>query len=326
MLDVFTPNAFRLLKLTAAINNTKYAPGRISSLGWFGESGIATLDAAVEMQDGVLTLLDPKPRGAAGTQVRGEKRNVRSFRVPHIPESSALYADEVQGIRAFGSDSQAEVFNTRLNERLTIMRRNIDYTIEAHRLSAVKGIMKDANGADHNLFTEFGVTQQTVAFALTTSTTKIRQKVLNVIEKVEEQLDGVPFSGIRVLCGATFWADFIEHDMVKETYLNTAMANEVRGDPTLSFEYAGATWERYRGTSDVQIADTEAYAVPEGVPELFITRFAPADYVETVNTIGLPYYSKGEVMKFGKGAELEAQSNPLNLCTRPSAVIKLTRT
>jgi hypothetical protein len=29
-------------------------------------------------------------------------------------------------------------------------------------------------------------------------------------------------------------------------------------------------------------------------------------------------------MRFGKGVDLEAQSNPLNLCTRPRAVIKLT--
>ena len=69
--------------------------------------------------------------------------------------------------------------------------------------------------------------------------------------------------------------------------------------------------------------DDEAYAVPKGVPERFITRFAPADYMEAVNTNGLPYYAKQEAGKFGKAVELEAQSNPLHLCTRPRAVIKL---
>jgi hypothetical protein len=83
-------------------------------------------------------------------------------------------------------------------------------------------------------------------------------------------------------------------------------------------------WERYRGTSQVKIPDNEAYAVPMGVDGLFVTRFAPADYNETVNTRGLPYYAKGEPMKFGKGWEMEAQSNQLNLCTRPAAIIKLT--
>ena len=59
--------------------------------------------------------------------------------------------------------------------------------------------------------------------------------------------------------------------------------------------------------------------------ERFITRYAPADYMETVNTIGLPLYAKQELMRMNKGVELEAQSNPLNLRTKPRAVIKLTK-
>ncbi|MCB1718608.1 MAG: major capsid protein, partial [Candidatus Competibacteraceae bacterium] len=73
------------------------------------------------------------------------------------------------------------------------------------------------------------------------------------------------------------------------------------------------------------IADDEAYVVPRNVPGLFITRFAPADYMETVNTMGLPIYSKSEPMKMNRGIEMEAQSNPIHLCTRPNAVIKLTK-
>ena len=44
-----------------------------------------------------------------------------------------------------------------------------------------------------------------------------------------------------------------------------------------------------------------------------------------VNTIGLPLYAKQELMRMNKGVALEAQSNPLNLCTKPRAVIKLTK-
>ena len=46
--------------------------------------------------------------------------------------------------------------------------------------------------------------------------------------------------------------------------------------------------------------------------------------METVNTLGLPYYAKQEVMKFNKGVEIETQSNPICLNTLPEAVIKLT--
>lgn len=317
-------NLFRLQTLTAAINNVKFAPSRIAGLGLFDERGITTVDASIEIQDGVLQLIDAKPRGAPGTPVFGKNRKIHSFRVPHLPETATVRADEVQGVRAFGSDNAAEAVQTRVNERLEIMRRNIDYTIEAHRLAAIGGSFYDANGAVTSLFTLFGLAQQSEAMGLNVDTTKLREKSLNVIEKVEGALDGVSYTGIHAFCGKDFWKALIEHKAVKETYLNAVQASELRGDPRLTFEFGGITWERYRGTSAVKIADAEALAFPLGTPNLFITRFAPADYTETVNTIGLPYYAKGDPMKFDKGWDLEAQSNPLNICTRPHAVIKLT--
>ncbi|MOA17817.1 hypothetical protein D3C78_1380860 [compost metagenome] len=72
------------------------------------------------------------------------------------------------------------------------------------------------------------------------------------------------------------------------------------------------------------IHDDQALLIPEGVPELYISCFAPADYMETANTQGLPYYSKLEPLPFNKGMAGEAQSNPLHLCTRPRAQILLT--
>jgi len=63
--------------------------------------------------------------------------------------------------------------------------------------------------------------------------------------------------------------------------------------------------------------------VPEGKPGLFLTRFAPANYNETVNTKGLPYYVKSKAKDFDKGVDMEGQSNPMNLCTSPLAVRRI---
>ena len=100
------------------------------------------------------------------------------------------------------------------------------------------------------------------------------------------------------------------------------LRNDVRG----GFRFGDVFWEEYRGQVGAQkfIADGEAYLIPEGVSDLFVTHYAPADYMETVNTIGLPYYAKQEVMDFNKGIMVETQSNPISLCTRPRAVVKLT--
>ena len=235
-------------------------------------------------------------------------------------------ADEVQGIRAFGSDNQARAINDVRDGRLAKMKSQIDYTIEAHRLSALQGQYYDAAGNLTSLFTEFGVTQQTVAMALPTAGTVVKSKVSQVLETIEAQLDGIAFTGVTVYCGSTFFKSFINHPNVEKFYTNWQAANVLNTDPRAPFPFMGMSFVRYRGSSAVKIADTEAYAVPTGVRDLFITRFAPANFVEAVNTQGLPYYAKMEPMEMNKGIIIEAQSNPINLCTRPSAVIKLTET
>ena len=103
------------------------------------------------------------------------------------------------------------------------------------------------------------------------------------------------------------------------------LAAALRGEPREAIEFGGIVFERYRGNVGgvPYVPEDRAFAVPEGVPDLFITRFAPGDYMETVNTNGLPYYASQEIMKHSKGVEMEAQSNPINLCTRPHAVVEL---
>jgi len=160
----------------------------------------------------------------------------------------------------------------------------------------------------------------------------VRQICGQAINVIEDALDATSYDGVDVYCGRTFWLNLIEHKSVRETYLNTVQAAELRGDPSgYEFEFGGLTFKRYRTGSKAAaanaagarfIADTECRFVVRGVPGLFITRFAPADYVETVNTLGLPRYAKQIPMRNGKGIELEVQSNPINLCTQPAVLLK----
>jgi Phage major capsid protein E len=54
---------------------------------------------------------------------------------------------------------------------------------------------------------------------------------------------------------------------------------------------------------------------------------APADFVETANTISLPRYAKQAVdQQFARWVMLHVQSNPLPICTRPRVLIKGKRT
>ena len=78
----------------------------------------------------------------------------------------------------------------------------------------------------------------------------------------------------------------------------------------------------------MKVGDANARFFPMGIPGLFLTRFAPANYIEALNTKGLPKYAKAapDPSGFNKFINLEAQSNPLNLCTKPLVLRKGTLT
>lgn len=151
-------------------------------------------------------------------------------------------------------------------------------------------------------------------------------KCAEILDAQDDVLGNITSTGAHAYCGKTLWAKLIAHKSVREAYLNWQAAAQLMGDRRQPFEFGGITWERYKGKigNTPFVVDDRAHVVPMGVPELFISAFAPADYMETVNTEGMPYYSKLEMMKFGKGVEGEAQSNPLHLCTRPASVRELT--
>ena len=102
---------------------------------------------------------------------------------------------------------------------------------------------------------------------------------------------------------------------------------ELRGETEAPVDFGGIRWVKYRGAvgGTQMIHPDEAYVIPMGVPGLALGRFAPGDWLDTVNTIGLPGYAVGKIREDNKGVDIEMQSNPLHLLTRPRAVIKLTR-
>jgi hypothetical protein len=130
--------------------------------------------------------------------------------------------------------------------------------------------------------------------------------------------------------GADFFDDLITHSEVATAYegfLDGAFLRQ--GQARGSFEYAGIVFEEYRGgVGTVDFTDaSNAYFFPVGVPGLFRQYNAPADFVETANTIGLPRYAKQAVdQQFARWVMLHVQSNPLPICTRPRVLIRARRT
>lgn len=69
-----------------------------------------------------------------------------------------------------------------------------------------------------------------------------------------------------------------------------------------------------------------AKVVPTGVPGMFIQAFAPADTLDTigVGAMGTPYWVQGYQIDGGnRGWHIEAQTNCVMVCTRPTAVLTI---
>lgn len=329
MLDVFRSDAFHFTKLVAGINKVPYIPTRIGSLNLFAPEGVSTLTVAIEMQNNVLTLVPTAPRGTSG-EVKGvERRTVRNFNTVHLPQRVAVMADEVAGLRAFGSETEEETAMRLLMKKATVARRDLDITHEWQRMGALKGQVIDADGSSVlvNYFTEFGVSQSTKSIALSNTATKVLQVVVELKRQVEDKLGGTMMSGLRVLCSAEFFDALTGHPAVIEAY-KYQQSNFLRTDNRDGFEFGGVIWEEYRGTIGATrfIAANKAYAVPEGVADLFKTFYSPAPYMETANTTGLPFYMKQKNLDYDVGVEYQVQSNPLHMCTRPDAIVELTAT
>lgn len=327
-LDIFNDDAFSVTSLTKAVNDLPHKPGRIGQLGYFEEKGITTTAAFIEKRGTTVSLVASAARGSSGEVVNGDKSKLVPISTVHLPQRATILADAVQNVRAFGSETEVETVQTLVNQRTAKMRRNIDVTMEYQRIGAIKGIVLDADGTSEllNLYDVLGVSQTTHSLVLGTAGTKVRNKVVESKRKIEAQLGGLMYTGLRAFCSAGFFDAFVGHSNVEAAFDRYMDGQFKRDDLRGGFWFAGVYWEEYRGKvgSIDFIADGDAYLVPEGVPDLFETNFAPADYMETVNTIGLPYYAKQEVLRMNKGVELETQSNPISICTRPTAIVKLT--
>lgn len=323
---IFSSDVFALESLTASINQASYRPRHISRMGLFEEQGIATTHAVIEREGRELALVPAKPRGAPGQVVGADKRDAVRFEAVHLPTVATVLADEVQNVRMFGSADSHQALDMVVKARLAKMAARLEATSEYHRVGAIRGKIFDADRSTVlvDLYAAFGIEQPTLSFALADGATDIRGKCLDVLEMIEDGLGETLFDGVAVICGSSFWRKLTAHQSVRETFLYQE-GQKLRADGRDALYFGGITFERYRGGVGAApfIPPTKAYAVPLGAPDMFITRFAPADYNEAVGTLGLPMYSSSEELPHGKGVTLEAQSNPIHLNTRPQAVIEL---
>lgn len=306
-LDFFTNTA-----LLEAVASLPYVPSQLSSL--FETRPLPGTQLALEEQPAqTTTVMTATPRGTPSKAITMARRKVHTWTTAHYRQDGAVYADEVLNARAAGADAMGELIVQRRDATLALLRQNLDATLEYLRMSCLL--------APGNAFGNIG-SEQTIAFA--NDATKVRAEIFTkIVKPLETALGGVPFTGIQVWCSDGMWEKVISNADIRTTYLNLANARALTGDTRDMVTWGGVTFERYRGAGSTVITTDKAVVVPTGVPAMFLQAFAPADTLDAVGAgaLGSPFYTQAYPIDDGnRGWGLEMQTNPVMVCTRPSAV------
>lgn len=328
MIDPFK-DGFSLTQLSQAINVLPNMYSRYGDSGLFPFKGQATNTVTIEMKNGVLALVQTTPWGGPAPKNKTGKRNVRSFVVPHTPFEDTVKAADVIGIRQFGTEGTLETVAQKVNDKLQEMKNKIDQTMEWRKMGALRGIVLDADGTTviENYFTAFGVTQKVIDFQLDVTTTDVPAKCTELARWIEDNLQGERMTSIQVDVSPEFYDALIGHDSIEKIYLGWAeAANRIGADLRKGFTVRGVTFSEYRATVDGHrfIDAGDGYAYPLGTVETFANFGAPADFVETVNTIALPYYARQKNTDFNRGIDLHVQANQLPMLMRPALSVRVT--
>lgn len=332
--DIFNNDAFSLGTLTGEINKEPFVPHQVSDLGIFEEKSINTTMLVMDEYEGTLSLIPATERGGPANQNKHGKRVARAIEVPHFPLEDKVKAEEVQNARGFGATTKLMSVQELVMRRLREMKKKHDATLEYGRIGALKGQVLDSDGVTVllDLFAHFNVEQDEIDCTLGTANVEAIGFCEDILNSVDDSLGALTSDGVMALCGRDFFKRFITLPSVQKAYQfymenGGRNLNPLRDDTRYKgFQFGGIIWGVYRGkVGNVPfVEDMEAHAFPLG-NDLYETNFAPADYLETVNTPGLPMYAKLCPDPSGKNKHvvLDTQSNQISIAKRPDALKKL---
>lgn len=338
-IDIFNDDAFRSVEITAALDEVPYRPQWLGDLNLFEERNISTETIAIEKRDGVLTLVPITPRGAPLPQPTRNPRNIRDFRTVRVAKGDRLNASEIQGIRAFGTESELDQVQAETLRRMDSLRNDVELTHENMRLASLTGLLVDADGSEiYNYFDLWDIAQPAeIDFDLDNASPAdgaLQAKCRLVKETMRRNSKGAWSRGVRVyaLVGDDFWEMLIRHPEVAETYqeylvqadARRAFANIEEGWGE-EFVFGGIRWVHYIGSDDhaVEIPTTKARFFPVGAPGAFLRVNAPGESMDDVNRPGRPFYALTIPDKDRNFyVDLEVYSYPLYLPTRPAMLLR----
>jgi len=323
---------FEVTDLTEELNLIPNTWGLINELGIFNAEGVTQHTVTVESTSGTLSVIPDTVRGNRTTVNKNDTRSIYAFGIPHFPLDDAVSPADLQGKRAYGSD-QADTEAAVVARKLERIRRNHAVTLEAARAYAITtgAIYAPSGTIVNNYYTTFGITRKEIDFVLGTTTTEVPAKIEEAIAHImDTQLSGESVSSVTALCSPEFFAKLIAQAGVKDAYkyyssTQEPLRNRLGSGVYRRFSHGGMDFIEYRGSYNGTrlIPSGDAYALPMGTMDTFMSYFSPANKMSLVNTIGQEAYVFQYRDAKDEGLLLQSESNHIALVRRPATVVRL---
>jgi hypothetical protein len=331
-MDVFNQDAFSVRSLTAAVDKVGFTPQYLATIpGLFVPPPLGQPREAaiwIETRENGPALIQTSPRGAPPKEKSGDNRQARPFVTSRLAEKSRITAATLDGIRAFGSESEVQQVQTEVARRQALIKNDFELTKENMRLGAVQGKMIDADGSViYDWATAFG---QSIPgeFDFTLGQAddgSIRTQCSAVVRSVTRGLKGLGGAnvGIRSIASDSFWDELTSAKETRETFKFQEGQQLRNGVAWVEFNYGGITFANYRGTDDgstVAVPADKAIFFPVGAG-IFQEAYAPGERFELLGQPGEPAYSYMVLDKDRNSwADVEMYSYPLLVCVQPQAL------
>lgn len=329
-------SAYDIVDYSQELNLIANTYGLVNELGIFSEQSVTQNVVQLESRANTIGLVADQHRGFRNQVSKDDNRKAYAFTLTHHPLDDYLTARELVGVRAYGKTDQAETEAAATARKLQRIALSHNQTLEVARVhTLVTGTQFAPNGTvSENFFTTFGITQKVINFGLAgTGVTLVRDKSREAIDHIQENiLSGEMPTGHVALCSPQFFDALVSQAGVSTAWLATAtMAqynqNGFRSGNYDQITFGGIRYIRYLGfrpDGTQMIPSGDAYIIPTGTMDTFLSLFGPAERFDTINTLGERQYVWSQRSEDNTSIKFWSEMNMLNLVRRPQCIVRAT--
>ena len=302
--------------------------------GMWNEEFLTTKTVTFEERNGSLSIVKDQIEGTRPQTTGNDLRKLHSYPMTHHPMLDALLPQDIaQVLRPGALSPELDSKERALMWKMEKIRKSYDRTLNFARFRTLaNGDLWSPNGTvAGNLYTDFGVTRQSVNFDLANASSDIIAKCEQVISNFQSQAtEGQEIQRVVAYCSGGFFSALIAHPRVQAAYNLYAVqapqqiSRDRAGNMGLYRRFVFSNIEFIEVTQSIDgtpLVDTDkAVFVADDGDGAFMSYFGPAQRFGYVNTQAERNYLWVYEDPRGTQVTLEAEMNMINIMRRPGFV------